>query len=198
MWTGPPREGCTVGEATERGDKSVWPGAGQRPRGGAGRCNVQRERQEKGPRGHQRAGGGGRRQVEMVSPRRPRPRPGPAPTAHHHPLQAVPRPSPGHHPCSPAPGSRPASAPPPPAVSFTPTCGHKEKVAVSAGFCCGCGPVGEAWWVTPKYCRAGAALKCRCYRVLVRTSVRDALGSVSPLLLASPWRGRCCYLHLPG
>lgn len=44
-------------------------------------------------------------------------RPGPAPTAHHHPLQAVPRPSPGHHPCSPAPGSWPASVPPPPAVS---------------------------------------------------------------------------------
>lgn len=31
--------------------------------------------------------------------------PAPAPTAHHRPLQTVPRPSPGHHPCSPAPGS---------------------------------------------------------------------------------------------
>ena len=63
-------------------------------------------------------------------------RAGPAPTAHRHSLQAVPRPSPRHHPCSPAPGPRPASAPPPPAVSFTPTCGRKEKVAVCVGFCC--------------------------------------------------------------
>lgn len=122
----------------------------------------------------------------------------------------APPPLPITTPCRPCPAPHPVTTPvapprahgPPPSHphprSLMPTCGHKEKVAVSAGFCCGCGPVGEVWWVTPKYCRAGAALKCRCYRVLVRTSVRDALGSVSPLLLASPWRGRCCYLHLPG